>query len=56
VLTEAPFSGTVIVYRSRRSDHVKMLVWDSSGLVLFWKQLQRGSFRWPPDMDGVVNL
>ena len=29
---------------------------DTSGLVLVWKQLQQGSFRWPPIMDGVVKL
>jgi transposase len=56
VLAEDPFSGTVIVYRSKRSDRVKILVWDTSGLVLIWKQLQQGSFRWPPIMDGVVKL
>jgi len=31
VLGENPFSGTVIVYRSKRSDRVKILVWDTSG-------------------------
>ena len=56
VLAEDPFSGTVIVYRSKRSDRVKILVWDTSGLVLIWKQLQQGSFRWPPIMDGVMKL
>src|ERR1700760_4607670 len=56
VLAENPFSGAVIVYRSKRADRVKILVWDSSGLVLIWKQLQQGSFRWPPIMDGVVKL
>jgi transposase len=34
VLTEDPFSGAVIVYRAKRSDRLKILVWDSSGLVL----------------------
>src|SRR4051794_22262037 len=56
VLAEDPFSGTVIVYRSKRSDRVKILVWDTSGLVLIWKQLPQGSFHWPPIMDGVVRL
>jgi transposase len=55
-LAEDPFSGTVIVYRSKRSDRVKILVWDTSGPVLVWKQLQQGPFRWPPVMDGVVRL
>jgi transposase len=55
-LAEDPFPGAVIVYRAKRSDRVKILVWDSSGLVLIWKQLQQGSFRWPPIMDGVMQL
>jgi transposase len=56
VLGEDPFSGAVIVFRSKRSDRVKILVWDTSGLVLVWKQLQQGTFRWPPVMDGVMRL
>lgn len=56
VLGEDPFSGVVVVYRAKRADRVKILVWDSSGLVLIWKQLQQNSFRWPPIMDGVVKL
>jgi transposase len=55
-LAEDPFSGAVIVYRAKRSDRIKILVWDSSGLVLIWKQLQQGSFRWPPIVDGVMKL
>ena len=55
-LGEDPFSGAVIVYRAKRSDRIKILVWDTSGLVLIWKQLQQGSFRWPPIVDGVMKL
>jgi transposase len=56
VLAEDPFSGAVIVYRSKGGDRLKILVWDHSGLVLVWKQLQQGAFRWPPVMDGVMRL
>ena len=56
VLASDPFSGAVIVFRAKRADRVKILVWDGSGLVLIWKQLQQGSFRWPPVMDGVMKL
>lgn len=55
-LGEDPFSGVVIVYRSKRADRVKILVWDASGLVLIWKQLDGGTFRWPPIVDGVMRL
>jgi hypothetical protein len=35
---------------------VKLLVWDGSGLVLLWKRLESGAFRWPPVTDGVMRL
>ncbi len=56
VLGADPFSGAVLVFRSRRADRVKILVWDGSGLVLVWKQLEGGAFRWPPVVDGVLRL
>ena len=56
VLDADPFSGAVLVLRSRRADRVKLLVWDGSGLVLIWKQLEGNSFRWPPVVDGVLRL
>lgn len=55
-LGQEPFSGAVIVFRAKRGDRVKVLLWDGSGLVLVWKQLQQGAFRWPPVMDGVMKL
>ncbi len=51
-----PFSGAVLVFRSRRADRIKILLWDGSGLVLVWKQLEGGAFRWPAVVDGVVRL
>ena len=56
VLDADPFSGAVLVFRSRRADRVKILFWDGSGLVLIWKQLEGNSFRWPPVVDGVLRL
>lgn len=56
VLGADPFSGAVLVFRSRRADRIKILVWDGSGLVLVWKQLEGGAFRWPPIVDGALRL
>jgi transposase len=55
-LAEDPFSGAVIVFRAKRADRIKLLVWDGSGLVLVWKQLQQTVFRWPPVADGKMTL
>ena len=51
-----PFSGVVLVFRAKRADRVKIVHWDTSGLVLVWKQLEGGSFRWPPIVDGIMRL
>jgi transposase len=56
VLGEKPFSGVVLVFRSRRADRIKVLVWDGNGLCLVWKQLEGNTFRWPPVVDGVLRL
>jgi transposase len=55
-LSEDPFSGTIFVFRSKRADRIKILAWDGSGLVLFWKRLEHGAFRWPPISDGIMRL
>jgi transposase len=55
-LRHDPFSGTIFIFRSKRADRVKILAWDGSGLVLLWKRLEHGAFRWPPISDGVMRL
>ena len=55
-LRQDPFCGTLFVFRSKRADRVKILAWDGSGLVLVWKRLEHGAFRWPPISDGVMRL
>jgi transposase len=44
------------VFRSRRSDRLKLLVYDGTGLVLVTKRLEAGRFKWPLVTDGVVRL
>jgi transposase len=56
MLGENSFFGVVVVFRCKRADRAKILVWDDSGLCLIWKQLEGNSFRWPPVVDGVLRL
>ena len=39
-----PHSGVIVVFRAKRADRVKILVWDGSGLVMIYKRLEEGSF------------
>jgi len=55
-LASDPFTGDVFIFRSKRSDRLKLLVWDGSGLCLVTKRLESGAFTWPPVRDGAVTL
>ena len=56
VLRLDPFSGHLFVFRGKRGDLVKCLFWDTQGLVLYAKRLERGRFVWPQARDGTVSL
>ena len=49
VLQEDPYSGHLFGYVNRRADRVKILYWDRSGMVLWYKRLEKGTFRFPCD-------
>jgi len=50
------FSGTAFVFRSKRADRIKVLVWDRTGLVLVHKRLEGSRFVWPQVRDGTMRL
>jgi transposase len=56
ILQQDPFNGTVFVFRSKRADRIKLLIYDGTGLVLIWKRLEANKFKWPPISDGVMRL
>ena len=51
-----PYAGAIFVFRARRADRVKLIVWDGTGLCLYAKRLEQGRFRWPPVADGTMRL
>jgi len=55
-LQSDPYCGDVFVFRSKRKDRLKMILWDGSGMVLVTKWLEEGAFTFPPVQDGAVVL
>jgi transposase len=47
VLKEDPLSGHLFVFRNRRGDRIKLLLWDSDGFLILYKRLEKGTFRFP---------
>ena len=46
-LGRSPRSGALFVFRGKRGEAMKVLFFDGTGLCLFYKRLDRGTFRWP---------
>jgi transposase len=51
-----PYSGVIYVFRAKRSDRIKLVWWDGTGLCLMAKKLESGGFKWPGIQDGVMRL
>lgn len=51
-----PYSGAAFVFRAKRADSIKILVWDRTGLVLVHKRLEGSKFVWPQIRDGVMRI
>lgn len=46
-LAENPLDGTLFLFRNKRRNAVKMLIWTHGGFMMLYKRLERGRFRWP---------
>ena len=52
-----PLSGHLFVFRSKRGDRLKLLYWDTDGLAIWYKRLEKGTFRFPAaTADGGVEI
>lgn len=52
-----PFSGELYIFTNRRRDKLKMLVWDRTGFIVWYKRLEREKFAWPRySSETVVTL
>lgn len=40
-------SGDVYIFLNRRRNMIKLLVWDRSGFVIYYKRLEKGTFEIP---------
>lgn len=56
VIGENPLSGHLFVFRSRRGDRLKILVWDRDGFVLWYKRLETGVFKLPRVSEGSCSV
>jgi len=51
-----PLSGQMFVFRNRSGERLKILWWDRNGLVLYYKRLEKGTFRFPTTDQKCMTL
>lgn len=42
-----PLSGGLFLFKNKRGDRIKCVYWDSDGMAMWYKVLQRGTFQFP---------
>jgi transposase len=55
-LNRDPLSGEVYIFLNRNRTLVKLLHWEAGGLVIYYKRLEKGTFRPPEGMEGGGKL
>jgi transposase len=48
--------GAAYAFRNRRSNRLKLLVWDGTGVWLAQRRLHRGGFTWPSTAQAAITL
>lgn len=55
-LGKAPCDGSAYAFRNKRSNRIKLLLWDGAGVWLGARRLHRGRFIWPHGTEVVCTL
>ena len=49
-------SGDVFIFLNRRRTHMKLLVWENSGFVVYYKRLESGRFEYPYMEESTLSM
>jgi transposase len=56
VIGQDPMGDSLFIFRSRRGDRLKLLMWDRDGFILWYKRLEAGVFKLPRVEPGARSV
>jgi transposase len=51
-----PLSGDIFVFGNKSADRIKLLLWEEDGYAIWYKRLEKGSYRFPAAADGAEQV
>ena len=51
-----PMSESFYCFTNKRHNRLKILYWDSNGFWLFYKRLEKSTFKWPKRNDECIEI
>lgn len=52
----SPFRDALFIFCNRQYNKIKCLYWDKTGFWLLYKRLEKGTFKWIKNSDGVISI
>ena len=54
-MSSNPLDGSVYIFINRRRSRMKILLWERSGFLMYYKRLERGTFELPASAETGIS-
>ena len=55
-LDSTPLSGDLYLFRGKRADRIKAMIWDRNGVAIWYKRLEKSKYKWPSRDSASIEL
>jgi transposase len=52
----SPFSNAIFLFCNKSRNKIKILQWENDGFWLYYKRLEKGTFKWPSKTETMVPI